>query len=62
MVTQDEFKEKMGLENIQLIDVRTPEEVAGGKIDGSTNINVFDEDFKDKIHSYNNLIPSGSRL
>ena len=22
----------------------------------------FDEDFQNKIHSYNNLIPSGSRL
>jgi hypothetical protein len=23
---------------------------------------VLDSDFKNKIHSYNNLIPSGSRL
>ena len=31
-------------------------------INRSMDLYVFDEDFKDKIHSYNNLIPSGSRL
>ncbi len=31
-------------------------------VNRSMDLYVFDEDFKDKIHSYNNLIPSGSRL
>ena len=39
-------------EEITLIDVRTEEEVAEGKIDGATNINIFNPDFADKIGEY----------
>ncbi len=31
-------------------------------VNRSMDLYVLDEDFKQKIHSYNNLIPSGSRL
>ena len=31
-------------------------------VNRSMDLYVFDEDFQNKIHSYNNLIPSGSRL
>tara|TARA_B100000809_G_C14604798_1_gene338803 strand:- start:139 stop:444 length:306 start_codon:yes stop_codon:yes gene_type:complete len=39
-------------EEITIIDVRTEEEVAEGKIDGATNINIFNPDFTDKIDEY----------
>ena len=31
-------------------------------VNRSIDLYVLDSDFKNKIHSYNNLIPSGSRL
>ena len=31
-------------------------------VNRSMDLYVLDEDFKQQIHSYNNLIPSGSRL
>ena len=31
-------------------------------VNRSMDLYDFDEDFQNKIHSYNNLIPSGSRL
>ena len=31
-------------------------------VNRSMDLYVVDSDFKNKIHSYNNLIPSGSRL
>jgi rhodanese-related sulfurtransferase len=34
----------------QLIDVRTPEEVAQGALDNAVNINIYDADFKDKLN------------
>ncbi len=35
--------------NIQLIDVRKPEEVAAGAIEGAVNYNFYDADFEEKI-------------
>jgi rhodanese-related sulfurtransferase len=37
-------------EDVVIIDVRTPEEVAEGKIPGATNINIFDPNFLDEIN------------
>ena len=33
----------------QIIDVRTPEEFAGGTINDAVNINFFDKDFKEQL-------------
>lgn len=40
-----EFKKVITDKNIQLVDVRTPEEYAQGHIDGALNINVNSGDF-----------------
>lgn len=49
VVSPDEFKEKMTLEGAQLIDVRTPGEVAGGMIEGATNIDFNGANFKEEM-------------
>ncbi len=36
-------------EDVTIIDVRTPEEVAEGKIPGAINMNIFDPEFVNKI-------------
>ena len=35
--------------DVQLLDVRTPEEVSGGKIENAMNCNFYDSDFREKI-------------
>lgn len=47
-ISPDEFKKKMGEANVILLDVRTANEVAGGKIMGSMNIDVYDPKFDAK--------------
>jgi len=46
--------QKMLAENqeLTLIDVRTPEEIAEGFIPGATNINIFNPDFMSEIDTY----------
>lgn len=39
-------------EDIIMVDVRTPEEIAEGMIEGATHINIFNPDFADKIAEY----------
>ena len=52
-ISSSELIEKLAAgADITVIDVRTPEEVAEGKIIGATNINIFDADFADKIAEY----------
>ncbi|HMQ46793.1 MAG TPA: rhodanese-like domain-containing protein [Saprospiraceae bacterium] len=36
-------------DNIQLVDVRTPEEYQAGHIEGALNINFFDPDFEQQL-------------
>lgn len=43
------FKAKIQDENTVLLDVRRPEEIAAGKIDGALEINVLADDFQQKI-------------
>ena len=52
-ITSPELIKKLAAgENITVIDVRTPEEIAEGKIIGAATINIFDADFADKIGEY----------
>ncbi len=44
-----EFKEGIGKSNAVLIDVRTPEEIAEGKIKNAVMINYFDPGFSEQI-------------
>lgn len=44
----ERFSKYLSNNNVQLVDVRTPEEFAEGHIAGSRNINVFDKDFIDE--------------
>ncbi len=44
-------------EQVSVIDVRTPEEVAEGKIPGATNINIFDADFADRVSTLDKSNP-----
>lgn len=43
------FKKGIALENIQLIDVRTPKEFEQGAIKGATLINFYSEGFKEEL-------------
>lgn len=45
------FKAKMEEENIVLLDVRTPAEVAAGKIEGALEIDVLADEFEQKIQN-----------
>lgn len=44
-----EFRTKMAEEGIVILDVRTPEEIAEGKIDGAMELNFYDGDFAAKV-------------
>lgn len=45
----NQFKEGIALKNIQLIDVRTPEEFGAGTIEGASNIDFLEADFETRI-------------
>ena len=45
-VSQDEFKKLMKDKSAQILDVRTANEVAQGRIQGAINIDYFKADFK----------------
>lgn len=51
------YKEKIAADNVQLIDVRTPEEYAEGKIAEATNINYHHPDFKKRVATLNKDLP-----
>ncbi len=42
-------KKLVEIKNVQLIDVRTPAEVAAGAIPGAVNIDFYDDQFEKKI-------------
>jgi rhodanese-related sulfurtransferase len=49
VVNPDEFKELMSNASAQLVDVRTANEYAAGKIGNAINIDYFGDDFKQHI-------------
>jgi rhodanese-related sulfurtransferase len=49
-VTAEEFKSLIEQGEGLLLDVRTPEEVAAGKIADASNIDYFSEDFKESLN------------
>lgn len=50
-LTIPQFSEMMSGRDVVLLDVRTPEETAQGKIDGAMEINIMDDDFLEKINA-----------
>ena len=54
----DEFQQKLSATaNAQLVDVRTPEEFAGGHLANAINIDIRSQDFADKISKLNKSKP-----
>ena len=43
------FETKIAIPNIQLVDVRTPQEFANGHLENAKNVNFNDPEFKQKI-------------
>jgi rhodanese-related sulfurtransferase len=43
------FEAKMATPNVQLVDVRTPQEFANGHLENAKNVNFNDPEFKQKI-------------
>lgn len=48
-VSVDEFSKEISAPDVQLLDVRTPEEYAEGHIAGAVNVNVADADFLEQV-------------
>lgn len=56
-VSAEQFSKLMLLKDVQLIDVRTPEEFKAGYIQGATLMNVQEDDFSDKIRDLDKSEP-----
>ena len=52
-----EFKQLMKQSGTVLIDVRTPQEIAQGKIEGALEINFLDDNFQEKIQELDKSTP-----
>jgi rhodanese-related sulfurtransferase len=46
-----DFKKEMQDDNVQIVDVRTPQEYGSGHIEGAINVNVIDSNFPTEIKS-----------
>jgi rhodanese-related sulfurtransferase len=57
VISATEFKAKLGEENIQLIDVRTPEEHNAGKIGNASNIDFYSDDFQSQLEKLDKTKP-----
>ena len=54
----EEFKKAIAIENVQLVDVRTPEEFKEGAIDGAINIDYFQQEtFEKEFEKLDKTIP-----
>ncbi|KGE89415.1 MAG: rhodanese-like domain-containing protein [Phaeodactylibacter xiamenensis] len=52
VLPKKEYQQKMAaIEDLQLLDVRTPDEYNAGHIEGAELINFFDEDFVQQVES-----------
>jgi rhodanese-related sulfurtransferase len=51
------FKAGIASGNVQILDVRTPEELSEGKIEGSININFYDRNFRDQVAKLDKAVP-----
>ena len=57
-ISVDEFDKKLAsLPNAQLIDVRTPEEYAGGHLKNAVNLNIRSDDFVDQLNKLDKTRP-----
>ncbi|XOV68002.1 MAG: rhodanese-like domain-containing protein [Fluviicola sp.] len=57
LVDKTAFKKLMEKEGAQLVDVRTPGEIANGKIDEAIEMNFQDTDFKKQLATLNKEEP-----
>ncbi|MCI4651580.1 rhodanese-like domain-containing protein [Phaeodactylibacter sp.] len=52
VLSKKEYQEKMtAIEDLQLLDVRTPDEYNAGHIEGAELINFFDDDFVQQVEA-----------
>lgn len=57
VITAEEMKEISNIEDVQLIDVRTPEEYEEGYIEGFQNIDYYSESFSQEIEKLDKSKP-----
>jgi rhodanese-related sulfurtransferase len=51
------FRSGIASGNVQILDVRTPQERTEGKIEGSININFYDANFREQVNQLDKNIP-----
>lgn len=56
-IDKKQFREGIAAGNVQILDVRTPEEMSDGKIEGSININFYDSNFREQVAKLDRNIP-----
>lgn len=45
------------VDDLVVLDVRTPEEFAGGHLPGAVNVNFYDDDFEDRVAELDRGVP-----
>lgn len=58
VVAAKDFQAKLGDDNIQLIDVRTPEEYSAGKIGEASNVDFYASDFNAQLEKLDKTKPT----
>jgi len=57
LVTVEEFKELDALRDVQLLDIRTPEEYKSGYIEGYRNMDYLSDTFKEEMETLDKSKP-----
>lgn len=57
LITSEEMEELLNLEDVQLVDVRTPSEYNEGHVPNAQNINFYDENFDEQIETLDKSKP-----